>query len=380
MAPDKDAALDGEPILGRSRPGVGMSPEARIVQLTDQLHAVLEGAISSPGRWHQLLDTSATLWRYSGGNVALLMAQREMLGLQPPTLVAGYREWQRHGRTVVKGEHALWVLAPRTARKDSQPSEATMGDKGDGRGAELSAADPGTDRKIVGWRGQAVFDVSQTEGEPIYVPRPGVGMADIPAGLWEALVQAAERRRFTVDVSDSQRSMSSGYADFVDRRVQVGAWLGREDAAAVLAHELGHVYLHGPDDKVGKLYGSGLQHRGLAEVEAESVAYTVLRAHGIDRGPQSSSYLAGWADRVIDVERAGRSGTEETAGHLTRLEVARSTLGRVTATCRDILEITHPAGAGGKLTALQSSLVDAGLDSRPIAVTPSPASAGLRTT
>jgi hypothetical protein len=303
-----------------------------------------------------------------------------MLGLQPPTLVAGYREWQRHGRTVLKGEHALWVLAPRTARKDSQLSEVTVGDKVDRRGAEPPVADSGTDRKIVGWRCQAVFDVSQTEGEPIYVPRPGVGMTNIPAGLWEALVEAAERRRFVVDVSDSQRSTSSGYTDFADRRVQVGAWLGREDAAAVLAHELGHVYLHGPDDKVGKLYGSGLQHRGLAEVEAESVAYTVLRAHGIDRGPQSSSYLAGWADRVIEVERTGTSGTGEPAGHLTRMEVARSTLGRVTATCRDILEITRPDGAGGKLTALQPSVVDEGLDSRPIAAAPNTASAGPRAT
>ncbi|GAP53509.1 DNA primase [Arthrobacter sp. Hiyo6] len=108
MAPNRGAVPDGETNRGRSGVGMGAGPEARIVQLTDQLHGVLEGAISSPGRWHQLLDTSATLWRYSGGNVALLMAQREMLGLQPPTLVAGYREWQRHGRTVLKGEHALW--------------------------------------------------------------------------------------------------------------------------------------------------------------------------------------------------------------------------------------------------------------------------------
>ncbi|BCW62950.1 hypothetical protein StoSoilB22_19230 [Arthrobacter sp. StoSoilB22] len=39
------------------------------------------------------------------------MAQR---GTQEPTLVAGYKEWVRHGRTVLRGEHALWVIAPRT--------------------------------------------------------------------------------------------------------------------------------------------------------------------------------------------------------------------------------------------------------------------------
>ena len=63
-----------------------------------------------------LLDASANLWRYSGGNVALLMMQMAQRGTEEPTLVAGYKEWERHGRTVLRGEHALWVIAPRTAR------------------------------------------------------------------------------------------------------------------------------------------------------------------------------------------------------------------------------------------------------------------------
>ncbi|MHA7299371.1 M78 family metallopeptidase domain-containing protein [Pseudarthrobacter sp. MDT1-22] len=374
MAPGGDAASSAD----NGAIGKRLDPEARVIQLTGQLHAILEGAISSPGRWHQLLDTSATLWRYSGGNVALLRAQRELLGLQPPTLAAGYREWERHGRLVLKGEHALWVLAPRTAPKNSGPSGAAGNDTVEVRGVEELGAGPRADRKIVGWRGQSVFDVSQTEGEPIYVPRAGVGMADVPAGLWRSLVYAAERRCFAVDVTGSQRSMSSGFTDFTDRRIQVGAWLGPEDAAAVLAHELGHAYLHGPDDKVGALYGSGLQHRGLAEVEAESVAYTVLRAHGIDRGAQSSNYLAGWADKVIDVERAGWSGDGEQDHLLTRMDIARSTLGRVTATCRDILQITQPVGAGGKLTSLQAPSAAAQVDTHQIQAWPRPTSADIR--
>ncbi|MCO4239434.1 ArdC-like ssDNA-binding domain-containing protein [Pseudarthrobacter sp. MDT3-28] len=374
MAPGGDAESSAD----NGAVGKRLDPEARIIQLTGQLHAILEVAISAPARWHQLLDTSATLWRYSGGNVALLMAQREQLGLQPPTLVAGYREWERHGRVVLKGEHALWVLAPRTAPKNSDPSEATGKGTAGVRGGEEPGAGPRADRKIVGWRGQAVFDVSQTEGEPIYVPRAGVGMADVPEGLWRSLVHVAERRRFAVDVTGSQRSMSSGFTDFAHRQIQVGAWLGPEDAAAVLAHELGHAYLHGPDDKVGALYGSGLHHRGLAEVEAESVAYTVLRAHGIDRGAQSSNYLAGWADKVIDVERAAWSGDGEQNGLLTRMDIARSTLGRVTATCREILQITQPVGAGGKLTSLQAPSAVAPVDTYLIQGSPRPASADIR--
>jgi hypothetical protein len=374
MAPGGNAASSAD----NGAAGNRLDPEARVIQLTSQLHAILEGAIASPGRWHQLLDTSATLWRYSGGNVALLVAQREELGLQPPTLVAGYREWERHGRLVLRGEHALWVLAPRTAPKNSDPSEAAGNDTLGVRGVDEPGDVPRADRKIVGWRGQAVFDVSQTEGEPIYVPRAGVGMADVPAGLWKSLVHAAERRRFTVDVTGSQRSMASGFTDFVDRRIQVGAWLGPEDAAAVLAHELGHAYLHGPDDKVGALYGGMLQHRGLAEVEAESVAYTVLRAHGIDRGPQSSNYLAGWADKVIEAERAAGPGTGEQDHLLTRMDIARSTLGRVTATCRDVLLITQPVGAGGKLTSLQAPSAVGQDVAHPIRAWPGPRLADIR--
>ena len=106
------------------------------------------------------------------------------------------------------------------------------------------------------------------------------------------------------NVTDAQYGLTSGFTDFAQRQVQVGGWLNPEERIAVLAHELGHVLLHGPDDNVGKLYGSSVDHRGLAEVEAESVAYTVLKAHGIDRGPQSASYLSGWADAVIEAEHS----------------------------------------------------------------------------
>ena len=80
-----------------------MTPEERIAALTDGLHRILEKAVESPSHWQVLLDASATLWRYSGGNVALLMMQMAQRGTEEPTLVAGYKEWARHGRTVSAG-------------------------------------------------------------------------------------------------------------------------------------------------------------------------------------------------------------------------------------------------------------------------------------
>jgi antirestriction protein ArdC len=313
--------------------------------------------VESPSHWQVLLDTSATLWRYSGGNVALLMMQMAQRGTEKPTLVAGFREWERHGRSVLKGEHALWVIAPRTARmqdftlRDGTRQRIRVGEK-----PPAGAVDDGKMTVITGWRGQAVFDVSQTQGAPLLVPRNMARPGVVTSELFDSLAEVAHKHGFEVHVDDAQYGLTSGYTDFAEHRVQVGEWLSPEERTAVLAHELGHVLLHGPDDAVGRLYGSSADHRGLAEVEAESVAYTVLRAHGIDRGPQSASYLAGWADAVIETETENGASARDADRKLpvSRVDIAKSVLGRVTAASKGILEVTHPPGFGGKVPAVDS--------------------------
>lgn len=349
---DSDRELgDGvlEPHL--APPPSHLAPAERVEALTQGLVDLLDQAIDEPWRWQKLLDNSATLWRYSGGNAAMLMAQMQERGKEPPTLVAGYKEWQRHGRYVLKGEHALWVIAPITARADENE---------DGQAAKpqtTATPDELADRsrtRIIGWRGQAVFDVSQTEGEPLPVPCGNAERAIEPRvdheKLWTSLVGIAGSRGFAVEVAATQHSLASGYTNFTSHQISVGEWLMADDRIAVLAHELGHVMLHGPDDVLGRLYGSSAEHRGLAEVEAESVAYTVLKAHGIDRGLQSSSYLAGWADAVIAAE--ADSFVSPTAGCklLSRVDIAKSVLGRVTSASKFILEVVKQTEWGGRLT------------------------------
>ena len=345
---DQSSALAGR---GARR----MAPEERVAALMDGLHSILENAVESPSHWQVLLDASANLWRYSGGNVALLMMQMAQRGTDEPTLVAGYKEWERHGRTVLRGEHALWVIAPRTSRvqqmllPDGTRQRIPVGSK-----LPSGAVDEGKKTLITGWRGQAVFDVSQTQGAPLLVPRPTNSWVEAPQ-LWEALARVARSYGFSISVTDAQYGLTSGFTDFAQRQVQVGGWLNPEERIAVLAHELGHVLLHGPEDNVGKLYGSSVDHRGLAEVEAESVAYTVLKAHGIDRGPQSASYLSGWADAVIEAEQSRPDNGSSRRQPASRVDIAKSVLGRVTGAAKQILEVSDPPCLGGKVPAAEVS-------------------------
>lgn len=360
MAPTSEFVGDSLPLGSGPRLGElskkGMTPEERIALLTQGLHSMLEKAVESPDQWQVLLDASATLWRYSGGNVALLMMQMAQRGIEEPTLVAGYREWERHGRTVLKGEHALWVIAPRTARV----KEVTMPDGTRQRFpiGEAVPTDALSDEKrsvVTGWRGQAVFDVSQTRGRPLLLPRGESYSEAIGQQLWDSLTLVARKHGFELHESAAQHGLASGFTDFAQRRIQVGTWMNIEERVAVLAHELGHVMLHGPDDRTGRLYGSSAEHRGLAEVEAESVAYTVLKAHGIDRGEQSGLYLWGWAESVIQTQRAAFEQDMYSPRPTSRVDVAKSVLGRVTAATKGILEITQPPGFGGKLATTERS-------------------------
>ncbi|WP_425864725.1 ArdC-like ssDNA-binding domain-containing protein [Arthrobacter sp. TWP1-1] len=339
-------------------PATHLGPEQRVAELTEGLYALLADAVDHPQQWHRLLDASATMWRYSGGNVALLMMQMAQRGPEKPSLVAGYKDWERHNRYILKGERALYVIAPRTARITSADEQARTSDA-----REPVLAEPGdgiSRSRIVGWRGQAVFDVSQTEGEPLLVPvagQPDVPLrADSCTQLWESLTEVARNARYNIVISEMQAGLADGYTDHGRRLINVGSWLDAEDRVATLAHELAHASLHVPGDAIGALYGSSAEHRGLAEIEAESVAYVVLQARGIDRGQQSAAYLTGWADAVLEAEADSILRCTRYRKPMSPIDIAKSVLGRVTSVSKTILEMTNPAGFGGRLGAADPTL------------------------
>ena len=242
-----------------------------------RLAEAVEALTASDG-WRQMLTVAARFPTYSPHNVLLI-------GIQRPdaTRVAGYKAWQSLGRNVRKGERGIAIIAPCTYRRDPggdvAASEAT---------AEEVAEHGETARELRGYRVVHVFDIAQTDGDPLPdADRPQLLSGAAPTGLWNALAVQVRSAGFTVGVGEC--APANGVTDYLARSVVVQDGLPGAQRVKTLAHELGHVLLHDPKVRPVQM------DRARAEVEAESVAYLVAAAHGLDSNDYSVPYVAGWA-------------------------------------------------------------------------------------
>ena len=95
-------------------------------------------------------------------------------------------------------------------------------------------------------------------------------------------------------------SAAKGYYSPSEKRVVVQPDLSELQSLKPLIHEISHAILHNDEDGEQKD-----ADRHTKEVQAESVAYTVCAALGLDTSEYSFGYVAGWS--------AGREVKELTA-------------------------------------------------------------------
>lgn len=221
------------------------------------------------------LAAMARFHRYSLANQVLIACQRP-----DATNVAGFHAWRRFGRLVKKGETGIAIMAP-VIRTWGEVEE----DRGDGT-TQRSVI-----RKVVNVKPVYVFDVSQTEGEPL--PR----FADVTGdpSLWMPKLKQFFTSKgieliYAVNLAGALGCSSGG-------SVSVLAGLDPAEEFRVLVHELGHELLHKGDRR---------QHtsRKVRETEAEAVAYVVCRAVGLDCSTSSSDYI-----QLYDGDRATLAGS-----------------------------------------------------------------------
>jgi DNA primase len=262
----------------KTRKSAPADTEAREAKLAE-LHATLEAgvaALASTEDWTAWLSFAGRFRRYSFNNQILIMVQ-----CPEATHVAGYRAWQAMGRQVRKGEKAISILAPIT-RKIAEDDETRPVEQ---RGRTI----------VVGFRGASVFDISQTEGEPVpAAPSHGAELLDgeAPEGLWDSLAALITAKGFRVERCATANEIhgANGVTDFGAFTVTVRSDVSDAQAVKTLAHEAAHVLLHNPQ-------GGSWDCREVGEVEAESVAFIVCGHHGMDSSGYTFGYVAGWAGR-----------------------------------------------------------------------------------
>jgi hypothetical protein len=248
--------------------------------------------------WQRYLELQARLHHYSPRNAMLIAVQHEAayrdgrVAEPDPGLVAGYRAWQALGRQVEKGQKGYVVLAPVTYSSREAVNEA--GNKRPlHRGEEPRVGEKVEQANgIRGWKTEHVWSVQQTSGAPLpEVPAPELLAGQAPPGLANFVTAVLAERGFRVEQVASAASIggANGVTTWAEKLVQVRGDMDESAQVKTLAHELGHVLLHDPASQ-----GSNLS-RSQKEVEAESVAFVVCRAHGVSSDGYSFSYVANWA-------------------------------------------------------------------------------------
>lgn len=204
----------------------------------------------------KLLKAMALFYDYSFHNVMLIVSQRP-----DATRVAGIRTWNRLNRYVRKGEKGIAIFAPMVFKAGEEREEEREGES-----------------KSLSFRVVHVFDISQTEGEPL--PEAAKVTGD-PAAYLERLRTAVAKRGISLVYEDD---LGSALGRSSGGTIRLVKGLTPAEEYSVLAHELAHELLH---------HGSRreMTSREERELEAESVAFILCRFAGLECSTSHADYI-----------------------------------------------------------------------------------------
>lgn len=218
----------------------------------DELNQSL--AEGNSDRLERLLSVMAKFPRYSFNNCLLIQQQRP-----DATIVQGFHGWKRLGRSVKKGEKGIGITAPMAFRD-----------------AEKENSDH---RVIRGFRVVHVFDVEQTEGEPL----PTFAEPHGDPGIW---VDQTEILILSKGIELAYERLGVGvYGYSAKGKIVIQFGLEPAKRLGVLIHELAHELLHA-DERF-----PGPRSHQRRETEAEAVSHVVCRSLGMECLEHSTDYI-----------------------------------------------------------------------------------------
>ena len=251
---------------------------------TDEILKKLETGVKEvfqSERYLQYLKFMSSFHNYSFRNVLLILIQNPHA-----TIVAGYNDWKnKHNRQVLRGEKGLKILAPIPYQvKVEKPVFDENHNPVIIDGKKLT--EEVTVNKLR-FKPVSVFDISQTEGEPIpqLAPELNFQVKNYPE-LFTAITNFSE---YPISFEDIPGN-AHGFCDYQNKRIVIDNGMSEAQNIKTGIHEVAHSRLHAPDNNNNKRTA-----RTVAEVEAESVAFIVSSYFGIDTSDYSFDYIANWS-------------------------------------------------------------------------------------
>jgi antirestriction protein ArdC len=244
--------------------------ENKHAEARDAIHRATRALLTSDG-WRKWVETRATFHDYSMNNCMLIAMQRP-----EATRVAGFKAWKQLGRQVRKGEHSIKIMAPMAVKRPDDNGEET-------------------DETITLFRAVSVFDISQTDGEPL--PKPPC--EPVTGDSHEPYIAKLERFARSVGYRVEYRLLehSGGFCSESEKLICISA---NTTSANGQVHTLIHELAHAVGVPTYKKHG-----RADAEVIVETAAVIVCGSIGLDTSGESIPYIAGWGERN-DVEAIRR--------------------------------------------------------------------------
>lgn len=262
--------------------------EDRIKEITERLEQGIRELFTSE-RYTEYLQTMSQFHHYSFNNTVLIAMQKP-----DATLVAGYQAWQKKfNRHVKRGEKGIQIIAPAPIREkyevekiDPVTQEPVLREDGQPETEEV-------EHIIPRFRVSTVFDVSQTEGEPL----PELIEGNLTANVenFDYFMQAIRAVSPVPIRFDEIPTDANGYYSLTDKEIVIQSGMSESQTMKTAIHEVTHAMLHDRDTMA--LLGEE-KDQITRETEAESVAYTVCQFFGLDTSDYSFPYVASWSSSM----------------------------------------------------------------------------------
>ena len=260
--------------------------EKQLKEISERLEQGVKEIFTSE-RYTEYLNTMSKFHNYSFNNTLLITMQKP-----EATLVAGYQAWQKKfNRHVKRGEKGIQIIAPALIREkqeiekiDPVTKEPVIGDDGQPE-TEI------VEMVIPRFRVTTVFDVSQTEGEPI-------AELEVPeltgsVQFYDTFMQALQNISPVPIRMMEIEGEAKGYYHQTEKYIAIKEDMSNVQTMKTGVHEVSHALLH--DREVMDAEGI-LKDRTTKEVEAESIAYIVCNHFGLDTSEYSFTYIASWCE------------------------------------------------------------------------------------